>query len=267
MPAAQGIIALLQRQPGVEIIQNGGPGATAWRVPARRQCGANARARRRHARRIRVERRNRARGDPARADRADRDPARPGVEPVRRGCDRRRHPGVHEARQRRRACQCVGRLRHVRHLVRSGRASSGGSGAARGSVQIAGRRSDGFNAIVNPANFSYDPDRDGYRDASVSAYGELRFMPEHALSAQYFTSRLDNQFDAGDAFDDRTVTTLATWQVAIDRSVHAGMDVASIGGRRQRQVGVEDARSAISRSRRTSGNTRGKTTSRCRPAR
>ena len=29
----------------------------------------------------------------------------------------------------------------------------------------AGRRSDGFNAIVNPANFSYNPDRDGYRNA------------------------------------------------------------------------------------------------------
>ena len=144
---------------------------------------------------------------------------------------------------------------------------SGGSGAARGSVQIAGRRSDGFNAIVNPANFSYDPDRDGYRDASVSAYGELRFMPEHALSAQYFTSRLDNQFDAGDTFDDRTVTTLAMWQVATDRSVHTGMDVANIGGRRQRQVGVEERRSAISRSRRTSGNTRGKTTSCCRQVR
>src|SRR4029077_15013620 len=43
-------------------------------------------------------------------------------------------------------------------------AASGGTDAAHGAVQVAGRRSDGFNAIVNPANFSYDPDRDGYRN-------------------------------------------------------------------------------------------------------
>ena len=120
---------------------------------------------------------------------------------------------------------------------------SGGSGAARGSVQIAGRRSDGFNAIVNPANFSYDPDRDGYRDASVSAYGELRFMPDHALSAQYFTSRLDNQFDAGDTFDDRTVTTLAMWQVAMtDRFTPAWTSRISAGDGSDRSVSKSGVR-------------------------
>ena len=91
---------------------------------------------------------------------------------------------------------------------------SGGNGTARGSVQVAGRRSDGFNAIVNPANFSYDPDRDGYSDASVSASGAFDFAPGQTLSAQYFRSRLDSQFDGGDNFDDRTVTTLESWQLA-----------------------------------------------------
>jgi len=33
---------------------------------------------------------------------------------------------------------------------------------------------------------------------------------------QYFRNRLDNQFDAGDAFDDRTITTVTTWQAALD---------------------------------------------------
>ena len=98
---------------------------------------------------------------------------------------------------------------------------SGSAGAARGSVQVAGRRSDGFNAIVNPANFSYDPDRDGYRNASVSAQGALEFAPDQALSLQYFRSRLDSQFDAGDAYVDRTLTTLTRWQAASNNRLAA----------------------------------------------
>jgi hypothetical protein len=35
------------------------------------------------------------------------------------------------------------------------------------------------------------------------------------LSVGYLQSRLDNQFDAGDGFDDRTVTTVSTWQLAL----------------------------------------------------
>jgi vitamin B12 transporter len=91
---------------------------------------------------------------------------------------------------------------------------SGGGASARGSVQVAARRSDGFNAIVNPANVSYDPDRDGYRDASVTASGALDYGAGQRLSLDYFRSRLDNQFDGRDAFDDRTVTTLESWQIA-----------------------------------------------------
>jgi vitamin B12 transporter len=91
---------------------------------------------------------------------------------------------------------------------------SGGNDLARGSAEIADRRSRGFNAIVNPANFSYDPDRDGYRDASVAAQGSVDVAREQTLSLQYFESRLNDQFDAGDGFDDRTITTLTTWQVA-----------------------------------------------------
>ncbi len=40
------------------------------------------------------------------------------------------------------------------------------------------------------------------------------FAAGQALSVQYFRSHLDTQFDGGDNFDDRTVTTLSTWQVA-----------------------------------------------------
>ena len=93
---------------------------------------------------------------------------------------------------------------------------SGGSDVARGSVQLAGRRSDGFNAIVNPSNFSYDPDRDGYRVASVSAHGQLQLGADHSVQVQYFRSHLDSQFDGGDAFDDRTITTVTEWRAMLD---------------------------------------------------
>jgi vitamin B12 transporter len=93
--------------------------------------------------------------------------------------------------------------------------ASGGNAVLRGALQLGARRSAGFNAIVNPANFSYDPDRDGYRDTSVSAQAALTLSPGHEVSAQLLRSRLDNQFDAGDAFDDRTITTVTAWQFGV----------------------------------------------------
>jgi len=107
---------------------------------------------------------------------------------------------------------------------------SGGNDVMRGSLQIGARRSAGFNSIVNPANFAYDPDRDGYRDHDVSAQGALTLATGHEASAQFFRSRLDNQFDAGDGFDDRTVTTLTAWQLALrDRFLPAWESRVSAG--------------------------------------
>ena len=90
--------------------------------------------------------------------------------------------------------------------------AAGGTAMLRGSLDVAQRHSDGFNAISNPADPLYDPDRDGYRNGSVNARGELTPVPGHSLSLQYFRSRLDNQFDGGDAYNDRTVTTDTLWQ-------------------------------------------------------
>jgi len=91
---------------------------------------------------------------------------------------------------------------------------SGGSGPWHGALQLSDARSDGFNAIVNPANVSYDPDRDGYRNGSVSANGSYDWAGGQKLTAQYFRSRLDAQYDGGDAFDDRTITTLESYGLA-----------------------------------------------------
>lgn len=233
---AQGIVALLQRQPGVEIIQNGGVGATAGvflrganaaqtlvLVDGMRVASASSGATALEA--IPPEQIDRIeilRGPASSLYGAD---AIGGVIQV---FTKRGTSGVH-------ANASIGYGTYDTFAASAG--VSGGSGAARGAVQVAGRRSDGFNAIVNPANFSFDADRDGYRNASVTAQGELRFAADHALSAQYFSSRLDNQFDAGDAFDDRTVTTLTAWQASLnDRFTPAWRSQISAGDGSDRSV-------------------------------
>ncbi len=91
---------------------------------------------------------------------------------------------------------------------------SGGGGPWRFALQAGWRRSEGFNAIGNPGNFSFNPDRDGYRDDSASGSVAFRLAEEQELSAQFFRSRQNAQFDSGPGFDDRTITTLASHSIA-----------------------------------------------------
>lgn len=90
---------------------------------------------------------------------------------------------------------------------------SAGMGALRFSVQAGGRRSDGFNATTESASFIFNPDRDGYESDDIGANATLTFAPGHEATLQVLRNRLDAQFDGGPDFDDRTLTTLQTWQV------------------------------------------------------
>ena len=92
--------------------------------------------------------------------------------------------------------------------------ASGNEGPWRLAVQGGYNQSSGFNAIWNPANFSYNPDRDGYSNGSGSGRLGYTFAPDQVLSAQFFYSRMNAQFDAGADYDDRTVTTVQTYSVA-----------------------------------------------------
>ena len=75
------------------------------------------------------------------------------------------------------------------------------------SVTGGGTRSAGFNAIVNPDNFSYNPDRDGYSNENVGgnavlAVGDGTGRRRCSISATVS----NNQFDGGAPdFDDRTI--------------------------------------------------------------
>jgi vitamin B12 transporter len=98
---------------------------------------------------------------------------------------------------------------------------SGAAAAWRYALDVGHRQSAGFNAIVNPANFSFNDDRDGYRGDDVSGNVSFRFAPEQELSARFLTSRLNAQFDAELGFDDRTITTVDSYALASSNRLNA----------------------------------------------
>ena len=91
---------------------------------------------------------------------------------------------------------------------------AGAQDAWRFAIQGGYQGSRGFNAIGDPANFSYNPDRDGYDRGNASANLSYRFNAEHELAAQYYYSRLSNRFDATANFDDKTITTVETFSMS-----------------------------------------------------
>ena len=113
----------------------------------------------------------------------------------------------------------------------------GSAGPVSFAVQAAAKESNGFNAIANPANFLYNPDPDGYANQSVSANAGVAFAPGQEARAQYFRSRLDNQFDGGPGYDDRTITVAESWQ-AVSRNRLASFWVSQLSAAQ----GTDDSR-------------------------
>ena len=92
---------------------------------------------------------------------------------------------------------------------------AGATGSLRYALQAGGRTSDGFNAIVNPDNYSFNPDRDGISTVNLSANLAWTWAAGQELTLQYFGNRLNSQFDGGAPyFDDRTITTVQAWSVS-----------------------------------------------------
>jgi vitamin B12 transporter len=79
---------------------------------------------------------------------------------------------------------------------------SGGSDRLSGGVLLSDDRSDGFNA-TRPANFAYNPDRDGYRRKGVSAFADARIGTGTRLRGILLHNRLDTDYDDGSFPDAR----------------------------------------------------------------
>lgn len=98
---------------------------------------------------------------------------------------------------------------------------SGAAGSWRYALDAGHRQSAGFNAIANPANFSFNDDRDGYRGDNASGSVSFRLAPQQELSARFLKSRLNAQFDAAPGFDDRTITVVENYALASRNLVNA----------------------------------------------
>ena len=106
----------------------------------------------------------------------------------------------------------------------------GAQGAWRYAIQGGYQGSRGFNAIANPADFSFNPDRDGYDRGNASANLSYRFNADHDIAAQYYYSRLSNRFDATANFDDKTTTTVESFALSsTDRLATFWVSRLSIG--------------------------------------
>jgi vitamin B12 transporter len=69
------------------------------------------------------------------------------------------------------------------------------------------REARGFNAIVDPDNFSFNPDRDGYRFSSAQANGVFAVTPAFTIEANALAARGNTQYDGSAEFDDRIKST------------------------------------------------------------
>jgi len=208
---AQSLTEFLQRQPGIEIVQNGGPGSvsgvflrganssqTLVLVDGVRLASASTGATALEAIPLdQIERIEILRGPASSLYGAD------------------AIGGVIQVFTRRGTAVLSGNLSagggtYGTWGVNAG--AAGTSGPVRYAVQIATRQSSGFNTITNPSNPLYNPDSDGYANQSMSASVGVTLATDQELTAQYLKSRLNNQFDGSPNFDDRTITVDEVWQ-------------------------------------------------------
>lgn len=94
-------------------------------------------------------------------------------------------------------------------------AEAGISGAAgsgtilRYAVRAAHEEADGFSA-TKPGAYGYNPDKDGYKNDSVSGRLSAEWARGHEFGVTFLSNRIDSQFDNGTTFNDRNVQRVQT---------------------------------------------------------
>ncbi|GAB3262624.1 TonB-dependent receptor family protein [Chitinimonas naiadis] len=73
---------------------------------------------------------------------------------------------------------------------------SGGTDATRYAIGVAHSKTDGVSAIANPKNASYNPDRDGYRNTSLSASLSHKLDSRNELGGSILLADEHNQYDS-----------------------------------------------------------------------
>jgi vitamin B12 transporter len=206
---AEGLVQLLQRQPGIEIVQNGGPGATSGIFM--RGTGTSQVLVLVDGMRVSSSSSGTTALEALALGDIDHIEIVRGSASSLYGSDA--IGGVVQVFTRKGSASTTANASLGYGTYNTVQGSAGGTTSAgpwRFGLQASGSNSDGYNAIVNPANPSYDPDRDGYRSGSVSANIGLDWASGQVLTANYYRSHLDAQYDGGDDYNDRTITTLQT---------------------------------------------------------
>jgi len=86
--------------------------------------------------------------------------------------------------------------------------ATGGEHSVSYSLSVGKEKSDGFSATM-PGNYSYNADDDGYDRESAAGQFSLRLAPGHELGLTFLHSKLDAQYDNGsDPYDARNLQKL-----------------------------------------------------------
>ncbi|WP_425252515.1 TonB-dependent receptor domain-containing protein [Janthinobacterium sp. NFX145] len=91
---------------------------------------------------------------------------------------------------------------NTRQLEASVAGSTGGNNSFSYALTAGKEKSDGYSA-TKPGNFSYNGDKDGYDKESVSGQFGYQMAKGHDVGLVFLNSKLDAQFDAGLNFDAR----------------------------------------------------------------
>ncbi|HEY0847639.1 MAG TPA: TonB-dependent receptor [Noviherbaspirillum sp.] len=94
---------------------------------------------------------------------------------------------------------------------------SGSNGNLRYAIQAAHERSDGFSA--RPATAGFNPDDDGYERNSASGQLGLQLAKGHEAGVNFLHSRLNSQYDQSANFDDRSRQKLSTFGVYLKNRI------------------------------------------------